>query len=376
MTRHLRLAALITVAGLLAAACNNAEVETVEMTGPMFVNAEPVTLESIRASVTVTGTVTPSPGADWTITAPESGRIVEMPKAEGEVVKAGDLLVRFEVPSLIAELAARVAETSAATARVQAARSNATRLSGLLDRGIASQRETDEARREQQEAESALGQATSGKQAAEILAARVVITARFAGVVARRWHNLGDLVDASSGDPVLRLIDPARLEIVAAVPVAQLPLVGPGKIARIFNPSDASLIEGTVLTIPPAVDSGAATGDVRITLPKNPAPAAAPTGATAAGAVVFTVGMAVQVEIMSDERKNAMVVPTSAVLHEGMDAYVMVAGTDGKAHRKSVMVGLVAHERTQIISGLTAGEHVILAGPEPIPDGASVTIRK
>lgn len=366
MTRHLCLAALVTATSLSLAACSKAVIETVDTAGPMLVRAEPVTLESIRTSVTVTGAVAPSPGADWTITAPENGRIVEMPKAEGDAVKQGDLLVRFEVPSLTAELATRQAEAAGANARVQAARSNATRLAGLLERGIASQRESDEAQRELQEAEATLGQALSGRQAAEILAARVIVIARFAGVVARRWHNPGDQVDASSSDPVLRVIDPTRLEIVAAVPVAQLPAVGPGRAARIFSPTDGSLIEGIVISIPPAVDGSAATGDVRVSLPKTADPKAP----------ALTAGTPVQVEIMSEERTNAMVIPTSAVLREGLEAYVMVAGADGKAHRKSVVVGLVAHERTQIVSGLTAGENVILAGAEAIPDGASITIQK
>ena len=361
MKRHLFVAALVTITSGSFAACSKTEVETVDTAGPLFVHTEQVKRESIRASVTVTGAVAPSPGADWTITAPENGRIVEMPKGEGDVVKQGDLLVRFEVPSLVAELATRQAEAASANARLQTARSNATRLAGLLERGIASQRESDDAHRELQEAEAALGQALGGKQAAEILAARVVITARFAGVVARRWHNPGDQVDASSGDPVLRVIDPTRLEVLAAVPVAQLSLVGPGHAARIFNPTDGSLIAGTVITIPPSVDGGAATGDVRISLPKT---------------VALPAGTPVQIEILSQERPNAMVVPTSAVLHESLDTYVMVAGPDGKAHRKSVKVGLVVHERTQILSGLTDGEHVILAGPEPIPDGAAVTIQK
>lgn len=361
MTRPLCVTFVIA-AGISLAGCSKAEVETVDTAGPMFVHVAPAKLESIQTSVTATGTVTPSPGADWTITAPDNGRIVDMPKAEGDVVKQGDLLVRFDVPSLAAELAARQAEMASATARVQSARSNATRLSGLLERGIASQREVDEANRELQEANAALGQATGGKQAAELLAARVVITARFDGVVARRWHNPGDQVDASSADPVLRIIDPARLEIVAAVPVSQLSLVGPGHAAHIFNPGDGSTIDGAVITVPPAVDNAAATGDVRVSLPKT--------------AAALTAGTPVQIEILSNVRANALVVPTSAVLHEGTDAYVMIAGTDGKAHRKSVTVGLVAHERTQILSGLTAGDSVILAGPDPIPDGAAITIQK
>ncbi len=359
MTRHFLNAALIVAAAVFLTGCNKKEVETVETAGPLSVKAETVKLDTLTASVTVTGTVSPSPGADWTITAPEAGRIAELAKAEGDAVKEGDLLVRFEVPSLVSDVAKSEAEVAQANARLTIAKSNAARLAGLFERGIASQRESDEAKREQQDAEAALGQAQSGRQAAGILSARTVIRARFAGVIAKRWHNAGDQVEA--GGTVLRVIDPSRLEILASVPVAQLSLVGPGHAAHVFNPADASVIEGTVITVPPLVDASAATGDVRVTLPK---------------AAHLTAGTPVQLEIMSDERKNVMVIPTSAVLHEGADAYVMVAGTDGKAHRKSIVVGLVSHERTQVASGLAVGDNVILAGPEPIPDGASITIEK
>jgi membrane fusion protein (multidrug efflux system) len=356
------------------------------------VRAEAARLESIRASITVTGTITPAPGADWTITAPETGRVVEMPKAEGDLVKEGDLLARFEVPSLTAELVARQSDVTAATARVQSARSAATRLSGLLARGIASQRDTDDAHRELQDAEASLGQAQSAKAAADAVAARVVIRARFAGVVVRRWHSPGDAVEASASDPVLRVIDPTRLEIVAPVPMAQVATMAPGSPARIFNPADASMLDGSVIAVPTLMNAGAATGDVRVSLPATLSPtvstAAPVAGATApvasaanatapaAGPLPLTVGMAVQLEIMSEERPNAIVIPSSAVLREGMDAYVMVAGADGKAHRQSIMPGLAARERTQVIAGLRPGELVILAGPEPVPDGALITVQK
>ena len=41
---------------------------------------------------------------------------------------------------------------------------------------------------------------------------RATVRATFDGVVAKRMHNPGDLVEATSGDPVLRIIDPRRLE--------------------------------------------------------------------------------------------------------------------------------------------------------------------
>ena len=365
MPRSRVLATLVALVGVSIAGCSKTSTsETVDTSGPLLVRAESVRLDTVRASVIVTGTVMPSPGADWTITAPESGRVAEITKLEGDVVKEGDVLVRFEVPSLQTELAMRQTETSQANVRFQAAKATATRLSGLFARGIASQRDNEDASRDLQDAEAAVRQAQSNKEATDLVASHLVVKARFAGVIAQRWHNVGDQVEPTTTDPVLRVIDPTRLEVVAPVPAASLPLITPGRAARIFNPTDGSLIDGTVLTMPLVADPPAPTSDVRVSLPKT---------------VTLPAGTPVQLEILSDARSNVLVVPTSVVLRDGAanaDAYVMVAGADGKAHRKSVQVGLVALDRTQILSGLTVGERVILPGPEPITDGASVSIQK
>ena len=76
--------------------------------------------------------------------------------------------------------------------------------------------------------------------AAVALSDRAVVRAQFAGVVAKRFHNPGDLVDASASDPVLSVINPAQLQVVAAVPVADVPRVVVGHAAQVDEPgSDA-----------------------------------------------------------------------------------------------------------------------------------------
>lgn len=360
--RHFALALVIGASAISASRCSKPAVEEMDTTGPLVVRTADAKLDLIQTTITVTGTVTPSPGADWTITAPEAGRISELPKAEGDPVKAGDLLVRFEIPSLTSQVIASQSEVSQANARLQNAKAAAARLDGLVKRGIAPQRDLDDAQREQVEAEAAVRQAEGARDAADLLAARTIIRARFDGVVARRWHNAGDNVDASASDPVLRVIDPARLEVTAAVPASQLALITPGHPAKVFNPTDGSEIVGAVITRPASVDASAATGDVRVSL------GAAPPALTA--------GTPIQVEITGDSRTNVLVVPSVAVFHEGDVAFVVTAGDDGKAHRKNVLTGITTRETTQILSGLTAGEKVILSGADPVPDGAAISIGK
>lgn len=119
--------------GLALGGCTAPPVEQIDTTEAVPVTIDEARIATLDAIVSVTGSVAPEPGAEWTIIAPESARIAELPVAAGDEVRAGDLLVRFDIPSLPAELAARKAAVDQATVRLSTARANVTRLSGLFD---------------------------------------------------------------------------------------------------------------------------------------------------------------------------------------------------------------------------------------------------
>ena len=141
----------------------------------------------VREVIAATGVVTAAPGAELVVTAPEAARIVELPKAEGDRVRAGDLLVRFEIPSLTAGARARAAPRSSRRRRAsKTPRRAAARVAGLFERGVAARKEVEDAERELREANAALAQAQSASGAANALAGRTVVRAQFDGVVAKR----------------------------------------------------------------------------------------------------------------------------------------------------------------------------------------------
>jgi multidrug resistance efflux pump len=69
--------------------------------------------------------------------------------------------------------------------------------------------------------------------AAAALAARTTCHATFPGVVANALPQPGDFVEPAASDPVLRVINPAQLQVVASVPVADLSRVAVGHSAEI-----------------------------------------------------------------------------------------------------------------------------------------------
>ena len=116
--------------------------------------------------------------------------------------------------------------------------------------------------------------------------------------------------------------------------------------------------------VSPALDPGSTTIEVWVEA-KKPNPTLRP-------------GITVQVAMIAKTVKDAVVVPAAAVYKnpEGNGNYVLVAGTDDKAHVKPVQVGIRNGEDTQIASGINAGDPVITSGGYAVPDGTKIKVEK
>ena len=271
-----------------------------------------------------------------------------------------DLLVRFEIPSLSTDVATRRADLQQAEARVENADASVKRLATLVDHGVAAQKELEDARRELAEARAAQAQAQSASQNAALLASRTVVRATFPGVVAKRTHNPGDMVEAGASDVILRVIDPSRLQVVASVAIPDLARVQAGKPVRILIPGSDEPDSGKVLTRPAAVDPAGVAADVRIAFN---------------AVTTLAVGTPVRTEIVAEQRKDVIAVPVEAVLTEDEESFVMVAAGD-KAQKRKVTLGLKTPKQVEIASGLRAGEQVIVKGQQGLPDGAAIAVAK
>jgi multidrug efflux pump subunit AcrA (membrane-fusion protein) len=85
-------------------------------------------------------------------------------------------------------------------------------------------------------------------------------------------------------------------------------------------------------------------------------------------------GSAAQGIVQLAEAQDVLVVPTSAVHTSGTDDSYVYLEENGEEVRRSVKVGLVGSTYTQIESGLTRGEVVVLANPsESVPSSSSNT---
>ena len=214
----------------------------------------------------------------------------------------------------------------------------------------------------QQTLKSAEGSRMSAEarmRGAEALLSYSRITSPIDGVVTDRPLYEGD--PATANQPILTVMNTSRLIAKAHVPQSEAAVLKVGNPAELKIPGLDEPIKGRVSLVSPALDPGSTTIEVWVEASK-PNPALKP-------------GMTVELSMTAKMVKDALVVPTAAIYKnsEGAD-YVLLAGSDGHAHIKSVQLGVHNAEFTQVTSGVIAGDPVISSGGYALPDNTQIKI--
>lgn len=208
-------------------------------------------------------------------------------------------------------------------------------------------------------AEAQVESAKAKYEGAEAQLSYSEIRSPIAGIVADRSLYAGEM--ASAGAPLVTIVNISRVIARANIPVGQAASVKVGDAATIAQ-TDAQLqATGKVTVVSPAVDPNSTTVEVWVEA-ENSGERLKP-------------GATVRVDIHAETVKDAIVIPTAALLPSAEGGVqVLVVGSDSKAHEKKVEVGIREPDKVQILKGVAAGEKVIIVGGVGLEDGAKVTL--
>ena len=181
------------------------------------------------------------------------------------------------------------------------------------------------------------------------------------GVVTDRPLYAGDL--ATANQPILTVMNLSRLIAKAHIPQAEAATLRVGNPAELEIAGVEDPVKGHVTLVSPALDPGSTTIEVWVEATK-PDPVLKP-------------GMTVQVAINAKTAKDAIVVPTGAVFVNADSGgnYVVLAGSDQKAHWKTVQIGVKNSEQAQIVSGINAGDPIVTTNGYALPDGTKIKLQ-
>lgn len=187
--------------------------------------------------------------------------------------------------------------------------------------------------------------------------ARMTVTAPLTGVVTEL--NAREGMTVTTGAPLFRINGLDTVWVNAEVPESAAARVLPGTPVEARTPAlPGTVLKGKVSAILPQVDAGTRTLKARIELP-NPARRLVP-------------GMFATLNFAPEAGKQVLLVPSEAVIQTGTRSVVMLAQGDGKFAPVNVEVGSEAQGQTEILSGLSEGQKVVVSGQFLIDSEASL----
>jgi RND family efflux transporter MFP subunit len=313
-----------------------------------------------------------------------SGQVIEVLVKEGDIVETGQLLVRLDPTDARRQLAAAKVQKSRALADVQASNaslavaqletqnsqvtSNVAKQSADLGLGSSdAARTADHATRvaasnvtlrqaQVAAARGALASAELDVQDAELRLKETSIYAPISGTILDVAVEKGTLVSSaltnvSGGSAVMTLADLSDLRIIATVDEAQISRIAKGQRVDIsVDTYGDRTFQGVVERVSPlGVDtSSVITFDVEIAVVDE-------------SAQLLRSGMSADIEIVTAEQKDALLIPLVAVQSSGRRRFVKLANGE----ERNIVTGSTDGTQMIVTSGLSEGEHVVAGTPPP-----------
>jgi membrane fusion protein (multidrug efflux system) len=326
----------------------------------MLVGPENITIASNGSIMTgplISGTL--EPDREAVLRAQVAGSVLQTYADQGQAVSAGTVLARLDASGIQdAYLSARAGLVAARNA-ADVATKDLARNEKLLAAGAIAERDIDQSRRTAIAAQAALEDAKSRLATAEKAYRSTTVTAPFAGIVSERPVSAGDIVQP--GGALFTVVDPSSMRLEASVPAEQLASIRIGvPVSFTVSGYPGRQFAGRITRINPTADPTTRQVRIYVSIPNE--------GRSLVGGL-FANGR------MSTATKMGLVVPQSAVDVRGTSPTVMRV-KQGKVEMVQVQVGLTdkASETIEVLSGLQAGDTLLLGAAQGITPGTPIRV--
>ncbi len=288
---------------------------------------------------TVVGTLTSRKST--TLSAKVPAHVKKILVNPGDLVQAGDVLVILDDSDLRAKLEQARSGLRSARANLANARANFERHQKLLADGAVTRAAYDNAKAGYQMAQAGVEEAEKMIEELQVMMGYTRVTAPYAGVVVEKHADEGQL--SAPGTPLISIQDPDLIRLETYIPESRRSQVRIGMKLPVRIETLDKVLMGTVSEIVPSADPRTRSFLVRVALPPDPQ---------------LQPGSFARLLLPSAKRK-ILTVPAEAVRYVGQLEMVTVL-EDGRERTRMVRAGRERDGRIEILSGLEAGDQVVL----------------
>jgi RND family efflux transporter MFP subunit len=322
-----------------------------------------------------------------------AGYVQKMYVDVGDRVKAGQMLAILEIPELQDEVRQADASVHRSEEEIRKAQSDIdrsdsahevahlehTRLAAVAQSrpGLVAAQEIDDASAKDREAEAqiatdkaALAAAQQELEVAKANEARLKtmlaysnITAPFTGVITKRYADTGSMIQAGTASntqaqPVVRLAQNDVLRLVIPVPESAVPDIHLGNPVEVSVPVLNRKFTGRIARFADQLDVSTRTMRTEVDVP-NPKLELVP-------------GLYAEASVSLRETHNALAVPVQAIARGEDRSTVFAIGNDNRLEERTVQLGIETPSEVQILSGLNAGDLVVVEDRTRLRPGDTV----
>ncbi|MEW5954465.1 MAG: efflux RND transporter periplasmic adaptor subunit [Bacillota bacterium] len=278
------------------------------------------------------------------------GRIVQLLPAEGDYVRAGQVLARAEATEHDLQISQLQAGLEKARVNYQQALDNHNRLEQLHSAGAVSEKDFEDAGVFLAVAGADYNQA---QQALSLLQDKAQLRSPVSGAVIARLASAGQLI--GPGTPVYRIGQLDPLKVILPAPDRDIATWQVGEEVELLLYGQTR--SGKVVRIHPAASQGTGTIGVELRV-------ANPDRDWFPGQVVNAVRTA--------EVREGVFVPVGAVINRGEEMPFVFVDVNGKAAKRQVATGDLFGNKLEILEGLEIGDRLVVKGADQLFTGDSI----
>jgi len=334
--------------------------------GPVPVPVRVARVEKKPFSVFLTALGTVQPTNMVTIRSRVDGHIEKVAFEEGQMVRAGDLLVQLDAAPFRAMLEQAIAKRAQDEASLLNAKQDLQRAVVLTKQGIDAQQLLDQ-RTAQVAQLTALVQADGAAiESARVQLNYTTIRSPLTGRIGFRLIDPGNIVHVNDQTGMLTITQLQPISVIFTLPqqnlfdVREALLTGPLALTALNSEGKSQLAQGTLSLIDNQVDSGSGTIRLKASF-ANQDNALWP-------------GLSVTVRLLVATFPDAVVVPDTAVQRGPNGLYAYVVGPDGRAQLRHLRIARVADGNALVEQGLAPGEQLVVSGHYRVQPSAPLQI--
>ena len=186
----------------------------------------------------------------------------------------------------------------------------------------------------------------------------MVLRAPRSGIIGYRKAEPGEII--SAGTKVLSLVDSSRMKVDCTLSEADAAILQPGMEVTVTVDAMGEDYPGRIVYVSPAMDEAGKNYQVRIELLGEK--------------LQLKAGLFAHTSLDILQRKDTFFVPKEAVLSRNGRQLVFVLDEEDKAQMREVRLGLTNDEADEILSGLEAGDRVVISGLDRLQQGTAVEV--